>query len=58
MTARDRRVIHLSLAKFDGVSTESQGEGMERRIQIIPARASSSGGDRERGGDRGRRRRR
>jgi spoIIIJ-associated protein len=38
MTARDRRVIHMSLAKFEGVSTMSQGEGTRRRIQIIPAR--------------------
>ncbi len=38
MNARDRRVVHMSLAKFDGVSTMSQGEGMRRRIQIIPAR--------------------
>jgi spoIIIJ-associated protein len=38
MNARDRRVIHMSLAKFDGVSTVSQGEGTRRRIQIIPAR--------------------
>ncbi len=38
MNARDRRVIHMSLAKFDGVSTMSQGEGTRRRIQIIPAR--------------------
>lgn len=38
MSARDRRVIHLSLAKFEGVSTRSNGEGMHRRIQIIPAR--------------------
>ncbi|MDH3199657.1 MAG: KH domain-containing protein [Myxococcales bacterium] len=37
MNARDRRVIHMSLAKFDGVNTMSQGEGMRRRIQIIPA---------------------
>jgi len=28
----------MSLAKFDGVSTLSQGEGTRRRIQIIPAR--------------------
>ena len=38
MSARDRRVIHMSLAKFDGVSPMSQGEGTRRRIQIIPAR--------------------
>jgi len=38
MSARDRRVIHLSLAKFEGVTTASQGKGTQRRIQIIPAR--------------------
>lgn len=37
MSARDRRVIHLSLAKFDGIQTMSEGEGMERRIRLIPA---------------------
>ena len=36
MTARDRRVVHLSLAKFDGIQTESEGQGKRRRIQIIP----------------------
>ena len=38
MSARDRRVIHLSLAKFPGVKTKSDGEGIGRRIQIIPGR--------------------
>lgn len=37
MNARDRRVVHLSLAKFDGVTTASQGHGTGRRIQIIPS---------------------
>jgi spoIIIJ-associated protein len=45
MSARDRRVIHVSLAKFPGVSTRSEGEGSDRRLQIIPARG---GGGRER----------
>jgi spoIIIJ-associated protein len=40
MPARDRRLIHLSLAKFEGVTTRSNGEGMARRIQIIPSRGS------------------
>ncbi len=40
MPARDRRLIHLSLAKFEGVTTRSNGEGLGRRIQIIPSRAS------------------
>jgi spoIIIJ-associated protein len=38
MTPRDRRVVHLALAKFPGVVTQSQGEGPERRVQIIPVR--------------------
>lgn len=38
MSPRDRRVIHLSLAKFPGVSTRSDGQGPERRVRIIPAR--------------------
>ena len=38
MSARDRRVVHLSLAKFDGIKTESEGQGKRRRIQIIPSR--------------------
>jgi spoIIIJ-associated protein len=55
MSARDRRVIHLSLAKFEGVTTKSDGEGMGRRIQIIPSRGSRGGGDRDRDRDRPRR---
>ncbi len=38
MNPRDRRVIHLALAKFDGVVTRSEGEGDDRRVQIIPVR--------------------
>lgn len=38
MSPRDRRVVHLSLAKFPGVSTHSDGEGEERRVRIIPGR--------------------
>jgi spoIIIJ-associated protein len=38
MNPRDRRVIHLALAKFDGVVTKSEGEGEDRRVQIIPVR--------------------
>ena len=53
MSPRDRRVIHLSLAKAEGVTTASQGEGAQRRIQIIPAGRTGGGG----GGRRMRRRR-
>ena len=38
MNPRDRRVVHLALAKFEGVITKSEGEGDERRVQIIPVR--------------------
>ena len=38
MSPRDRRVVHLALAKFPGVVTQSQGEGDGRRVQIIPVR--------------------
>jgi len=38
MNPRDRRVVHLALAKFEGVITKSDGEGDQRRVQIIPVR--------------------
>ena len=38
MNPRDRRVVHLALAKFEGVVTKSDGEGEDRRVQIIPVR--------------------
>lgn len=38
MNPRDRRVVHLALAKFEGVITRSDGEGDDRRVQIIPVR--------------------
>jgi spoIIIJ-associated protein len=42
MSPRDRRVVHLALAKFDGVITKSDGEGDERRVQIIPVRRGAA----------------
>jgi len=38
MNPRDRRVVHMALAKFEGVVTKSSGEGDDRRVQIIPVR--------------------
>jgi spoIIIJ-associated protein len=43
MNPRDRRVVHLALAKFEGVITRSDGEGDDRRVQIIPVRRSGTG---------------
>jgi len=38
MNPRDRRVVHLALTKFEGVVTKRDGEGDDRRVQIIPVR--------------------
>lgn len=42
MNPRDRRVVHLALAKFEGVITKSDGEGDQRRVQIIPVRRAGT----------------
>jgi len=44
MNPRDRRVVHLALAKFEGVITRSDGEGDDRRVQIIPVRRTGASG--------------
>jgi spoIIIJ-associated protein len=36
MSARDRRIIHMTLRDVDGVSTRSEGEGLDRRLLIVP----------------------
>ena len=41
MSAADRRVIHLSLANHQGVTTESVGSGEERKVTILPSRRNS-----------------
>ncbi len=38
MNPRDRRVVHMALANVEGVVTKSDGEGDDRRVQIIPVR--------------------
>lgn len=38
MSAADRRIIHISLAEREGVSTESVGFGDDRKVTIIPRR--------------------
>jgi spoIIIJ-associated protein len=44
MSPRDRRVVHLALAKFEGVITKSDGDGEDRRVQIIPVRRGQADG--------------
>jgi spoIIIJ-associated protein len=42
MSARDRRIVHMALRDMTDVRTESNGEGPDRRVQIIPVRNGSS----------------
>lgn len=37
MNAAERRVVHMALADIDGVATESEGEGKDRRVVIVPS---------------------
>jgi spoIIIJ-associated protein len=37
MASYKRKIIHLALANFDDIATESIGEGAERRVVIKPA---------------------
>mgnify|MGYP002750075438 CR=1 FL=1 len=41
MSPRDRRVVHMALAKLPGVSTRSEGTGMDRRVRIVPQRRNN-----------------
>jgi spoIIIJ-associated protein len=36
MSPHDRRIIHLTLAEHEAVTTESEGEGLFRRVVIYP----------------------
>jgi spoIIIJ-associated protein len=42
MPPSERRIIHLSLRDFDGVTTQSEGEGEARRVTIIPAKSKTA----------------
>ena len=44
MSAADRRVMHLALSKVEGVRTESEGEGAERRLMVVPTGGAKSDG--------------
>ena len=45
MSARDRRVVHMALKEITGVRTESNGEGPDRRVQIIPVTGAARPGN-------------
>jgi spoIIIJ-associated protein len=40
LSPRDRRIIHLTLEGEPGVTTRSEGEGVFRRLLIVPERSS------------------
>lgn len=42
MSANERRIIHLTLADSPDLSTESIGEGADRKLRISPKRAAHS----------------
>jgi len=37
MSPHERRIIHITLDKVPGVKTRSEGEGVHRRLLIVPA---------------------
>lgn len=36
MTPYERRIVHIALREFDGVTTASEGEGSSRHVVVIP----------------------
>jgi spoIIIJ-associated protein len=42
MNPRDRRVVHMAVRDIVGVRTESNGNGHDRRVQIIPDRTKTA----------------
>lgn len=56
MPANDRRSIHLTISSMEGVETISEGDGLYRKMHIVPAQLLGAGAGG--GGQRKRRRRR
>lgn len=42
MSPHDRRIIHVTLAEHEAVTTESEGEGLFRRVVIYPKGRSAT----------------
>lgn len=42
MTAYDRRIVHMTLADVDGVTTNSEGEGDRRHVVVVPVAAETT----------------
>ncbi len=43
MSPHDRRIVHVTLAEHPGVTTESDGEGLFRRVVIYPKDRPAAG---------------
>ena len=39
MSPADRRIVHITLAEHSGVTTESTGDGEDRKVTIMPKRS-------------------
>jgi len=37
MSAMERRVVHMAITEFEGLRTESEGEGRRRHVVVFPA---------------------
>lgn len=47
MSPADRRIVHMAISEIEGVTTQSEGEGPNRRLVIIPERDLDDPGDDE-----------
>lgn len=39
MNPYERRIVHLAVAEVEGVTTESEGEGVMKRVIVLPSRS-------------------
>lgn len=54
MSAPDRRQVHMAIAGVEGIYTQSEGEGVARRLWILPGeKPAHAPGGRRPPGDRG-----
>ncbi|MFO0723765.1 MAG: Jag N-terminal domain-containing protein [Myxococcota bacterium] len=58
MSAADRRAIHVTILGIEGAETVSEGDGLYRRIHVVPGALGARGGAPSAGGGGRRRRRR